>query len=1108
MSTTGRSLQKLAQEVCKGECVESSGTPLNNRKKMIGYFIRGIYTVIRHHHCSEAIAKLLSSSLYNYFLSDKNIHLSDDIVIKQIKFILMLPMATYLHEPIPDLPPYFSYKFPKKFLRCFYKARVRNFKVANTHLWMSWLQTKRSCLEVDNNFIQNAYVDHMDSMTKPINYNQDQITQVIWQLKPFLQEINSKLQKTQKFKTVNSYLDSMIFNVSNSACYENTRGKGGSRGWIEQGAISVSHIISDSRLELESMFYNYTIDGIKRHHVTHTLKRDYQCNEMLKEYLKPVIKDIYKRSEPIRACVRGVVEPLKVRTITCGEAELYFLAKPFQKELWSILKRYECFNLIGKTVCTTDLESLRENTIFKGEECEWFSVDYKSATDELNPRLTRAIVSELLDNCDDKVRKLLLKTNGLHLLQYPKFSQEEGQLKDDFIRENKKYESRILQILKKQNPERFSEYKKTLNKLKKANPEGPSIRMIDYHYTGEFLIEQENGQLMGNPISFVILCLANLGLYLYDTREICTDPDRLTDIHNKMNSVKINGDDKLFYAPRSFCEKVKDNGAGMGLANSPGKSYIHPIYANINSQSFHAPRDGTVRMIPFLNTGLYFNQHKVMRVTNETLKESTVVSIMNELLDGCRSSVIDSPEGQRREEDKIEILKSFLKRFKKEIKSEQTYRLEDESIRKKKNKINKLKVQLQNEIDSIYNNLILYDNTFITLWNKPYIAKISEGVDYPEHIVYPLRIKDVKKEDYTIEGSFNFTESKDWQEETCYQGQLERLIDEMERNERIREDGGNKILGQGCFYSIIENLKIKLEQSKKRCEDIVSTGKAVLIHKVSNLSWMNKADPDCTSMSSTLENERRLSIIKNIQYELFLQKNKLKKLEKRRFIKNLFIPHSKGGLGVNLPIGFKNEISIMQRKCASGAKRENLSKPLPLRLSDYTNIMKEKYTKVPWYSAVDDSIKPKITKVLSDKLESDKNCYNPYSKQLEKDKSDEEEEINYNGEVDSECVLERNINLEFNKKFYLYNEKDNWIMVSEEISNCKDIILYDNNDTNTTTDIRLRVKTFAFRNGTVERIRTRHSFNKVINQINDFRLMFENKYFSFLYFFYRRKMLL
>jgi hypothetical protein len=419
-----------------------------------------------------------------------------------------------------------------------------------------------------------------------------------------------------------------------------------------------------------------------------------------------------------------------------------------------------------------------------------------------------------------------------------------------------------------------------------------------------------------------------------------------------------------------------------------------------------------------------------------------------------------------------------------------------------------LKVQLQNEIDSIYNNLILYDNTFITLWNKPYIAKISEGVDYPEHIVYPLRIKDVKKEDYKIEGSFNFTESKDWQEETCYQGQLERLIDEMERNERIREDGGNKILGQGCFYSIIENLKIKLEQSRKRCEDIVSTGKAVLIHKVSNLSWMNKADPDCTSMSSTLENERRLSIIKNIQYELFLQKNKLKKLEKRRFIKNLFIPHSKGGLGVNLPIGFKNEISIMQRKCASGAKRENLSKPLPLRLSDYTNIMKEKYTKVPWYSAVDDSIKPKITKVLSDKLESDKNCYNPYSKQLEKDKSDEEEEINYNGEVDSECVLERNINLEFNKKFYLYNEKDNWIMVSEEISNCKDIILYDNNDTNTTTDIRLRVKTFAFRNGTVERIRTRHSFNKVINQINDFRLMFENKYFSFLYFFYRRKMLL
>jgi hypothetical protein len=88
-------------------------------------------------------------------------------------------------------------------------------------------------------------------------------------------------------------------------------------------------------------------------------------------------------------------------------------------------------------------------------------------------------------------------------------------------------------------------------------------------------------------------------------------------------------------------ELHKELGRRLGLAMSPGKAYIHPVYANINSMSVVYDLTNvrsTPRVIPFLNVGLMVGNHKVMaRVggDDEELMSSPYISVMNEVMDGA-----------------------------------------------------------------------------------------------------------------------------------------------------------------------------------------------------------------------------------------------------------------------------------------------------------------------------------------------------------------------------------------------------------------------------------------------------------------------------------------
>jgi hypothetical protein len=172
----------------------------------------------------------------------------------------------------------------------------------------------------------------------------------------------------------------------------------------------------------------------------------------------------------------------------------------------------------------------------------------------------------------------------------------------------------------------------------------------------------ENGQLMGGILSFPILCLANLGLYLEVIGNLVDDP---------LNHVLINGDDMLYSAPIELWSRHERLGAILGLKMTVGKAYHHYSYANMNSASFHmnlraipsqientgllyssdpksrdaatlAHSDVTLDnpkricpiAIPFLNTGMLFNQHKVQKqMTNDgRKKERERITNRNEFL--------------------------------------------------------------------------------------------------------------------------------------------------------------------------------------------------------------------------------------------------------------------------------------------------------------------------------------------------------------------------------------------------------------------------------------------------------------------------------------------
>jgi len=248
-----------------------------------------------------------------------------------------------------------------------------------------------------------------------------------------------------------------------------------------------------------------------------------------------------------------LLEPLKIRLISKGNSERYYISRFYQKSLWGHLQKFPQFVLTGRVVGAVDFLDLldRERKLNIVGFDKWVSGDYSAATDNLDIDYTKASFEASLR------RATPLGTNVIQILQ------------------SVLYEQKIT-------------YPKKYN-------------------IPDFV--QKTGQLMGSTLSFPILCIVNLVCYWMALEKHLGRVISLEEL-----PVIVNGDDILFRSSDEFYLVWKASVAAVGFTLSLGKNYVHRSILTVNSQFYrHALVDGkdVFTQIGYLNTGLLTGMSKI-----------------------------------------------------------------------------------------------------------------------------------------------------------------------------------------------------------------------------------------------------------------------------------------------------------------------------------------------------------------------------------------------------------------------------------------------------------------------------------------------------------------
>jgi hypothetical protein len=199
------------------------------------------------------------------------------------------------------------------------------------------------------------------------------------------------------------------------------------------------------------------------------------------------------------------------------------------------------FSLIGEPVTPDVLSSLLDlhQDLF-GTQDPFVSGDYSAATDGLDIRASKIILSEILrklDPSDHLLRPLLSEILLEQMIEYPKWS--------------------------------------------KLDP-----------------IIQRNGQLMGSILSFPILCIANSYTYFRSLPAHMQKQVLSGELPLRKLPVKVNGDDILFRASSSYSQYDSwlQSIRTVGFTPSQGKNFIHPRFFTVNSQPMEYVPDPRFRL--------------------------------------------------------------------------------------------------------------------------------------------------------------------------------------------------------------------------------------------------------------------------------------------------------------------------------------------------------------------------------------------------------------------------------------------------------------------------------------------------------------------------------
>jgi hypothetical protein len=517
--------------------------------------IRGLDLVLTHHGVKQVIRVELFQKVHDYLDSAP----SEMVWMKRTKCLLADPLARYLRNAPPAAPDCGYFK-PSGPAGRWMKARLLTYNRKNTHLWYSWLQCKKSTLDSSEDIVNENYADHCKILVSRDD-GDDELIESIFQIPAFSNHLEEIAIKSTKVFCENPIFTD--YHPSTSASFSSKRSEQGAYGELSRIANVDEEYLYPC--DLIKMTYVPRLNG-RAHHKVHEIR----CvSTLLGNDWEDALSRLYFERKPctLSAKIQGIVEPMKVRVISKGPALEYYAAKPLQKAWHSVMREMSCYRLIGRPLCPTDVVDLHTDV---PSSWEWFSVDYKAATDNLSWKYSGRILQSLTKYLSPRLRDLAWDVLGPHQLVYPN---------------------------------------------------GANIRSA----------KMERGQLMGSILSFVILCIANYGLYLSVTNNVqkgWTDQQR-------MDHCLINGDDQLYCAPADLWEVHVDQGRRVGLEMSVGKAYHHSRYSNLNSTSIDCPI-GSVNpyQITYLNSGLFFGVSKVRSQTDTDVKDKDIVGLLPKVLAG------------------------------------------------------------------------------------------------------------------------------------------------------------------------------------------------------------------------------------------------------------------------------------------------------------------------------------------------------------------------------------------------------------------------------------------------------------------------------------------
>jgi hypothetical protein len=464
--------------------------------------------------------------------------------LKIAKYYTVWPMAKFLGNDLPNKPPYWPADGPSFLIsgpvKRFLKNRLLGNTVINCSFWASWLlEIKKVCLAAPLEAQYQAMESHSDTLSQ---YPPELDWGELDDLGHFCKILLRKLKP--RYSTPRKR---ETYEGSLSASLLQQRKSGGQR-------MELMDLWDESPDQLIRMveLSPGVVKEVRGRFITRDPRNVWQNEVYGGVYPKiPFSLSVSKNPDYELSYVKVavVLDPLKVRLVTKGDSYLYWRAKAYQKDMWSYLNKTFPQFVIGRTLTASDLYFVREkmNHLIPNHLSKnwfWVSGDYAAATDWLNLIFTKFIFEEILQ----KLGVDPITSDELRAIIY----------------------------------EVNIRYPKPMEHLN---------------------IVQKNGQLMGSPLSFPILCIINLWTYWQTAKEYFGRVIPIKDL-----PVLVNGDDILFQADHTFYEMWQRNIRSAGFKLSLGKNYTSTRYLTMNSQVFRV-YDGEFYEVPRVRLGLLMNSH-------------------------------------------------------------------------------------------------------------------------------------------------------------------------------------------------------------------------------------------------------------------------------------------------------------------------------------------------------------------------------------------------------------------------------------------------------------------------------------------------------------------